>query len=396
MICKAHSCLMNSLDMSVVKRVRKSLPGTVARELWVSSGGRCEYEGCNTYLLRDSLTQRGLNKSYISHIIAASPNGPRGSEELSEKLEIDGSNLMLLCDECHNRIDEAAVEEHTVECLRKMKREHEQRIELVTSLVPEKRSHVLFYGANIGVHESPLHFAHAVQAMLPQNFPSTNRAIELSLKQRTYQDSEEVYWSIECESLSRQFASQVSELRSSDPISHYSIFALAPQPLLIKLGVLLGESFPARVYQLHRDPASWTWKEDSEVESCKLVEPEHQSQTVALKLELSATIQDDRIIEVLGDDTSIWSIRIATPYNNFLKSEKQLDQFKEVMRKTFDRIKAIHGENTTLNVFPAMPVATAVEMGRVWMPKADLPMVIFDQNNKKNGFHKAIEINATN
>jgi hypothetical protein len=128
------------------------------------------------YLLRDSLTQCGLNKSYISHIIAANPNGPRGSGELSEELEIVGSNLILLCDECHNHIDEAAVADHSVELLRKMKRDHEQRIELVTSLLLEKRSHVVFFGATIGVHRSPLEFAHAVDSMLPENFRSSSAA----------------------------------------------------------------------------------------------------------------------------------------------------------------------------------------------------------------------------
>jgi hypothetical protein len=74
-----------------------------------------------------------------------------------------------------------------------------------------------------------------------------------------------------------------------------------------------------------------------------------------------------------------------------LKSEGQLARFKEVMRKAFDAIKSTHGQNATLNVFPAMPVATAVEMGRVWMPKADLSMIIYDQNN---GFVITIEIKS--
>jgi predicted RNase H-like nuclease len=39
-------------------------------------------------------------------------------------------------------------------------------------------------------------------------------------------------------------------------------------------------------------------------------------------------------------------------------------------------IKAAHGEQTTINVFPAPLVAAAVEVSRVWMPKANLPFVI--------------------
>ena len=33
----------------------------------------------------------------------------------------------------------------------------------------------------------------------------------------------------------------------------------------------------------------------------------------------------------------------------------------------------------------AMPIACAVELGRVWMPKAHKPLVLYDYQNKKEG-----------
>ena len=59
----------------------------------------------------------------------------------------------------------------------------------------------------------------------------------------------------------------------------------------------------------------------------------------------------------------------------------------------FDQIKARYSGDTPLNMFPAMPIATAIELGRVWMPKADMPLIIYDENKAKNGFFKALEIN---
>jgi hypothetical protein len=53
-------------------------------------------------------------------------------------------------------------------------------------------------------------------------------------------------------------------------------------------------------------------------------------------------------------------------------------------------IKARHGQTTTLHVFPAMSVSTAIEMGRVRQPKADMPWKIYDQNNNLGGFVPAI------
>lgn len=34
---------------------------------------------------------------------------------------------------------------------------------------------------------------------------------------------------------------------------------------------------------------------------------------------------------------------------------------------------------------------TAVELGRVWMPKVDMGLIIYDQNSSLGGFVKAIE-----
>ena len=87
--------------------------------LWAISGGRCEYEGCNTPLYMDILTKKKYNKAYIAHIVADSLDGPRGDPERSEKLANEISNLMLLCDPHHTLIDKD-VANHPVELCRGM------------------------------------------------------------------------------------------------------------------------------------------------------------------------------------------------------------------------------------------------------------------------------------
>jgi hypothetical protein len=39
-----------------------------------------------------------------------------------------------------------------------------------------------------------------------------------------------------------------------------------------------------------------------------------------------------------------------------------------------------------------MPIAIAIELGRIWMPKADMPLTIYDENKTFDGFNKTIEI----
>ena len=123
-----------------------------------------------------------------------------------------------------------------------------------------------------------------------------------------------------------------------------------------------------------------------------VTEPTGRHETVALNISLSGTIANDRITKVLGDDCSIYTLTIGAPFNDYLKCKNDLAEFSNAMRKLFDHIKAEYSEKTPLHIFPAMPIATAVELGRVWMPKADMSLWVYDQNTAVDGFMKVIEI----
>jgi hypothetical protein len=62
------------------------------------------------------------------------------------------------------------------------------------------------------------------------------------------------------------------------------------------------------------------------------------------------------------------------------------------MRQLLDRIKAAHGQNTVLRVFPVCSVSMAIEFGRIRMPKADMPWRLYDQVNPRGGFVSALAI----
>ncbi|MBS4171811.1 SAVED domain-containing protein [Bacillus sp. FJAT-49736] len=371
---------------------KTNIPEKVKIRLWGKAAGRCQYEGCNEPLWVDTLTKWEFNAAYIAHIIADSPNGPRGHEILSEQLAKDISNLMLLCDKHHRLIDKEDVEGHPVELLREMKRKHEEKIEMVTSIGEDMKSYVLFYGANVGQHSSPIHWDRTVSAMLPTKYPAEKPAIELSLRNSSFKDNQELYWTVESQHLRSQFSDKVKRRLELGDINHLSVFALAPQPLLIEMGSLISDICPTDVYQLLREPAGWKWQKDAESFDFIVEEPNTIHQNVALNISLSASIDNHRIIKVLGTETSIWKVTIPTPYNDFLKSSDQLKMFRIRVRELLNRIKSIHGHESAIHVFPAMPVSTAIEFGRVWMPKADLPLIIYDENRDLGGFKFALSL----
>ena len=367
------------------------IPETVKIRLWGKAGGRCQYDGCNQPLRIDALTQAEFNSAYIAHIIADRPTGPRGDAALSEHLKADISNLMSMCDVHHRRIDVADVDGHPVELLRSMKERHEQRIELVTALGPDKQSHVVPYGANIGAHSAPLSLKKAAQAMLPERYPADSRPITLGMVNSSLQDRNGAYWQAEASQLRSQVSLQVKPRLAQGEVHHLSVFGLAPQPLLMLLGHLLCDIAAAEVFQLHREPPDWSWQADPDGFQYQIVEPGTRDGPPALVFALSATINDERI-HVVVPGANIWKMSIPTPSNDFLKSRGQARLFREKVRLLPDRIKAAHGEQATLHVFPAMPVALAVEFGRIIMPKADLKMQIYDQNQSLGGFLHALDL----
>ena len=299
---------------------------------------------------------------------------------------------MLVCDECHRTFDDKSKEkEYPADRLMAMKKAHEERIEFLTGIAPDMRSHVLLFGARIGRHSSPLQFCSATEAILPNYYPAMPRPLEIGM-QAALEDNSQSYWNIEEENLLLRFKSEVEHLKGRHETQHFSIFGLAPQPLLVKLGTLLSDLYSANVYQLHREPFTWKWLEHEYDVEHRIIPPTSDREVVALKLELSATISDDRVRNCLGGHCSIWSLTHDDPNNDYMKSRLHLQDFRSQARRALDQIKEKHGEDMEIHVFPAMPVSAAIELGRVWMPKADLPMILYEQNRKNGGFFQTLKI----
>lgn len=107
-------------------------------------------------------------------------------------------------------------------------------------------------------------------------------------------------------------------------------------------------------------------------------EPENKRGIPALVFSLSDTINRNQVQAIPGTNSSIWEIAIETPFNDFFRS-MELSKFRVIIRHAIDKIKQIHGCEP-LPIFPAMPVSVVVEMGKLWMNKADMPLIVYDYN----------------
>ena len=383
-------------DEAELKEVTTSrhIKDAVRFALWGRSAGRCQFNGCNKPLWKNPLTQEEVNIAQAAHIYAFSADGPRGNDGITPNLLNEFENLLLACHACHKTIDDHQESggRYPVGLLKNWKMRHEQRVEQVTGIDPDHHSHVVLYDRAIGGMHSPVRFDRAAMAMFPLRYPAENHALELSAAASDATERDEEFWAGEMKDLERKFDRKVQDRLANREIDHLSVFALAPMPLLIRLGTLLTEIRDADVYQLHREPKGWAWPDDSEKIELRVEKPTTLGGPPALVIALSATIHDSRVKAVTGEDVSIWRVTIPEPTQECVRSRSDLAAFRSVVRPLLNEIKALHGHDTVLSIFPSAPVSTMVELGRVRQPKADLNWVIYDENRTLGGFVKAVEI----
>jgi hypothetical protein len=376
-----------------------SVPDRVKLRLWVAAGGRCQYPGCNKPLYRDDLTLAQMNCSNVAHIIADSPGGPRGDAVLSAQLAAEFSNLMLMCYDHHHLIDHEGLADHTVEVLRAMKAEHERRIETVTGIQADRKTDVLIYTARIGDFFPRVTFAEAATAVLAnRRCPTSPYPHDLGRGNGHLTDATASFWQLEEDHLRAVVRERIIPPYTRGDLKAPSIFAFAPQPLLMLLGHLIRDISAADVYQRHREPPppGWAWQDHPEAFSYIIERPNSATGQPALVLALSAPVDEGRVTVKIGADAAIWRVTIPQTDTDYLKSAQQLQQFRELIRPLLDEIKGHYPTGTMLNVFPAAPVSVCVELGRAIQPKAHMPLRIWDQNNDLGGFVHALDLNTTN
>lgn len=376
---------------------RKSIPEAVKLQLWVKSGGRCEFKGCNIPVWRNGLTLSEGNFSQVAHIIGSSEIGPRGTDQ-SEYLQIDFSNLMLLCQRCHIEIDHHK-RKYPTELLRRWKQEHEDRIEIQTSY-PEDihKSPVLLFSVNIGDRIVPINTEVIRNAMFPK-FPTDLKGIKIEESHFDRLGTPEQWQTFADNKIKRRILRYLEEGIDDVKIKHFSIFGISPMPLLMYLGKCIGDTVPADIYQSHRNiedtSKTWSWQEDSSVELPYLVscEQDGKGEVVLLKLAISDTIEHDKYENLVSDNCSIYQITVSEASPHFLKLKRQLEIFSYEYRKLLNQIQAKHGKNCKILILPAVPVSIAVECGRVILPTKDPEIHACEYYREEGGFQRVLKIN---
>ena len=377
-----------------MRQSRPNIPEDVKLKLWVFSGGRCEFPGCNKPVWRDGLTLQDDNFAHMAHLVAASPDGPRGDKKLSPKLIKDFSNLMLVCLNHSKLIDGKHKSKYTLEFLRSYKAKHEERIRMQTAIGPDMATTVLQFVANIRERRMSISPSQAYDAIFPR-FPSDEKGILMDFTNKAGSGNKS-YWQEFAKEIIAGLGHALAPGNDRRRVEHLSVFAIAPMPLLMHLGNHIGGATPVEIYQKHRDTDDWKWKKEPRRSTFKYIararNVNKRSRKIALVLSLSGKIHPNEVSAVLSN-VPYYEITIPKPNRDFLQHRSQLSKFAVVYRNLLAQIRGRYGSNCEISLFPAVPVSIAVTCGHVLLPKADPRITVYDRDSERNGFVSTLTIN---
>ena len=374
-----------------------SIPDKVRLEVWVKAGGRCQFHGCNKPLWRDDLTLKQMNRAYLAHIVADRPRGARGDPILSDQLKNKFSNIMLLCGDHHTLVDERPVTKYTVDVLRQFKADHEHRIERQTHMQSGTRTEIVRFAARIRDRAAFVTVEQVQDTIAADRYPASEAGINIDLSTHQLTEADEAYWETARVVIDNtiDLAIATGTGPTGHPLSHASIFALGPIPLLVHLGKKIGDQLPADVYQRHRESESWAWRDlDDDGFNYTLIRPEpaEECSDVAVCLSLSGSVQMAEVERVVGADMATYVLTISNPRVDFLRAKDQLELFRVEWRRLLTEVREIHGPSVKIHLFPAVPNSIAVEAGRTLLPKSDPEIIVYDHDRDHGGFRRVMTV----
>lgn len=380
-------------DTSPIQSTR-NIPSKTKLVLWVRAGGRCEFDGCNEYLLKHHVTLEEVTLAELAHIVAFKPLGPRGHDGERPDAIHDVSNLMLLCPRCHKLIDDPTTKEKfSRETLVRHKREHEERILRLTEAKPERKTTIVQLLAKVGGQPVAIPRADIWDAVAPM-YPADEKGCVIDLS--ALDDGSDAYYKVAMDKIARSVDSLYSPGLNVDPPRHISLFALAPMPLLMFLGHRLSNKTPVDLYQRHRDTQSWTWKTSGPGAQYLLrkVREGTVRKRAALVLSLSAALDLDKLPTHVDGTYTIYEIALDSqlPTPLFLRQRQDLDAFRMAYHRVLAEILRDHGSIPSVDVFPAVPAPIAVLCGFELFPKVTPRLRVFDNDSRRGGWSLILEI----
>lgn len=356
--------------MKCGKSPTRSYSDRTLKILWGRAAGRCAVPECRVELFADATDHDPIVViGDIAHIEAASDKGPRANKRASAKDRDTYENLILLCKNCHARLD-GQKKTNTVEAIRRLKADHES---WVRASLPERGRSATGWKAILLQGAHPID-ASQIDAALSPDF----RKGKPFLIDGSPSDGD---WN----RLLRRMGREVQALLSDgDPFDRrFAVFPLAPVSACLTLGHLLTNRPRVRLFQFHRHTQSWRWPAEQTKDVVVKVrglpsKPRKGCGHVVVCFHLSASIQNAHIAPVRKGAIGVVHVLAQNPSTAWLRASSQLDELGSLSSELFESLPRKFPNAAAWHLLYAGPAPGAVKVGQQLSPTMIPPVHLYE------------------
>lgn len=358
------------------------------------AGYRCQFTGCGEDLTSALGQNTTGNYGYFAHIVAASPDGPRGHVTESPRLAKDATNILFLCDKHHRLIDRVAPDDYSIERLRAMREDSLARVETALGTLKMTEAVVFDLIANIEGQCPHPEYAEVNHALWEQNLARGSRRESLGDPgwhlARVHDDA---FWASVMAKLpdDRRALRTALDRAQGAPLA---LFALHAMSVLIVYGRLVGDAVAVRLHQYHRNEAPgsrWTWPErprsgaEFQIKGNGLVADERRE--AILLVTLTAGI-DYAEVESLGNPSAsplpLIEVTANQTHRDLIDHPDKLLLFgiavDEALRVLIDEWKV-----ETIHLFPVAPASACFRLGQKIQARHQPQLIVYERVPQANG-----------
>ncbi|EPR7140545.1 HNH endonuclease [Enterobacter hormaechei] len=382
---------MNAEAPPKKKGGRFNTKSEVKQMVWVRMAGHCEL--CGTDLTHDFRVGTSMQWGEVAHILPASPKGPRGREEHSDEqaqnLTNDFSNLMLLCPNCHEKIDrdDDGYPEDDLSGL------HESclaRIRLAASQPAEGRAIPLIVQSQHFASTNNIPAGELLTAMSSEGLTAFGHTINITFREPGPRGRDDLYWQLIKDDIEQKISGELAKRGGSfGDMPALALVGLADIPALIMLGQAIGDRSNRYLFSRSRTHGL-RWPSKSASPPDYIFSPAPQGNgPLALVLSISATIPE-RDIEAVLPGVRIASFTIPEPSYAMVSNRNVINTFRDELQKHLSQLEA--ESEQPISVFAAIPAALAIEFGALLTTQHQHPYLIFDRESNSNQFRSMLTI----
>lgn len=363
--------LMGSTRASDTSVKRANVPAPVRERIWGRSAARCVL--CAKWLVDESEYWHSIPTGQIAHNVAAEngPKAPRGESPLKSKERAAEENLLLLCGDCHRKVDSPElVEKYTVQFLTEKKSEHERWVRDVTDFARLRPAIVIRMTGTIRGTRSAATKEQIGEALREAGLTGMHADSRTGMFDIISVDAETDSWA--WDAARKQIDVQVEKARdaiAAGDAGVLAVFALAPIPMLIHLGAELDDKTETVLFRRDRTdgPEAWVWPTPAEEPATFAITgsiADSDAADVVAFVEVTAGVAPSRVPAHLASAPAVRLSVLQEPSPDVVTSRADLASFGRAWRDLLSTVENRWPNAERLHILAAVPATVALTMGR--------------------------------